>query len=593
MQQVFSDNLSSQAHLISEPLDPERQQIIHQIIEILTRNRINNPILIGDYGSGRSLLLRHLAKTLHETPLPQVIKGITVYRADVRNLALQHGDQFVPALKIICEQVRSESSQALLMFDEADALFETNPKAWREFLNVFLKLLNTSTCRVGLVCNESVYHQVLKRYPLFNRLSECVTLKPLSLEATQALLIARIKQRHPELQCEADVVSYLVSQAKLVVHSSVLPVSAFDLLDRCVAKCGIAVGKTPIIDQHCVEQVLFAWYGQRVGLAGREDQLKLQRLAREMGARIYGQPAVLLPLQNEFLANYFNVKNKETCLSFCFIGPKGVGKTFMAESLQHYVFSEKSPCIAFDLMCVGLDFIKQKLSEALPFQGRSVILFDQVDAADHAVLFELLSMARHDQFHNQYGQAISLRACVLVFLYHQQESEREAMAPVEPLASAKRDTLNLFEEEGLHLIDDDLPEATEVVPVQVRQTHSLPEQAAKTLSSRFVESVTWLHFNALTPEAMLAIVKHHLLDLAERVLQEVKKPLHFSDDFASRLMLYIDSFDLQAKDVLKLIDERCLFAVTDALTELGEHTKELRLSVDQNGQVACKVLSWA
>ena len=119
----LTENLSAQLEQENPMICLDRQQSIHQVWQILSRERCRFPILIGEYGCGRTVFLRQLAQSLTAADAPLSHAGsIVVRRLNVDDLHLNSGKRFSERLMRTIECIQAQAETTLLILDELDGL---------------------------------------------------------------------------------------------------------------------------------------------------------------------------------------------------------------------------------------------------------------------------------------------------------------------------------------------------------------------------------------------------------------------------------------------------------------------------------------
>ena len=276
----FTHDLTEQAR--QGLIDPVfgRDDEIRQVIDILSRRRKNNPILVGEPGVGKTALVEGLALRIADGNVPHSLKAVSVRTLDLGLLQAGAGvkGEFEQRLKNVIEAVRRASQPILLFIDEAHTLIGAgNQAGGADAANLLKPALARGELRTIAATTWAEYKQYFERDAALERRFQQV--KVLEPDDTNACLMLRgLKARyasHHGVHIHDAAVQAAVSLSRRYLPGRQLPDKAVDLLDTSSARVRMSLD--------CEPQLL-------VQLKARHAALQLEHEALQADAQLGGGP---------------------------------------------------------------------------------------------------------------------------------------------------------------------------------------------------------------------------------------------------------------------------------------------------------------
>ncbi|CAN7728241.1 type VI secretion system ATPase TssH [Aquipseudomonas alcaligenes] len=267
----FTQDLTAQAR--EGRIDPVfgRDDEIRQVVDILSRRRKNNPILVGDPGVGKTALVEGLALRIAEGEVPDSLKPVSVRTLDLGLLQAGAGvrGEFEQRLKQIIDAVQQAEPPILLFIDEAHTLIGAgNQAGGADAANLLKPALARGELRTIAATTWSEYKQYFERDAALERRFQMVKVD--EPDDTGACLMLRgLKARyasHHGVHIEDAAVRAAVSLSRRYMTGRQLPDKAVDLLDTASARVRMSLD--------CEPQAL-------LGIKARQVALELERQALE------------------------------------------------------------------------------------------------------------------------------------------------------------------------------------------------------------------------------------------------------------------------------------------------------------------------
>jgi type VI secretion system protein VasG len=277
----FTQDVTAKAQ--AGQIDPVfgRDDEIRQVIDILSRRRKNNPLLVGEPGVGKTALVEGLALRIAEGNVPDSLKPVSVRTLDLGLLQAGAGvkGEFEQRLKNVIDAVQRSPHPVLLFIDEAHTLIGAgNQAGGADAANLLKPALARGELRTIAATTWSEYKQYFERDAALERRFQVVKVDEPD-EASACLMLRGLKSRyasHHGVHIQDAAVQAAVSLSRRYLTGSQLPDKAVDLLDTASARVRMSLD--------CEPQAL-------VRLKARQAALELEREALDEDLQLLGSSA--------------------------------------------------------------------------------------------------------------------------------------------------------------------------------------------------------------------------------------------------------------------------------------------------------------
>lgn len=277
----FTHDLTAKA--AQGQIDPVfgRDDEIRQVIDILSRRRKNNPILVGEPGVGKTALVEGLALSIAHGMVPDSLKSVSVRTLDLGLLQAGAGvkGEFEQRLKNVIDAVQQSEEPVLLFIDEAHTLIGAgNQAGGADAANLLKPALARGELRTIAATTWSEYKQYFERDAALERRFQMVKVDEPD-DANASLMLRGLKGRyatHHGVHIQDAAVQAAVSLSRRYLTGRQLPDKAVDLLDTASARVRMSLD--------CEPQAL-------IRLSARQVALELEGQALEQDQRLGGHGA--------------------------------------------------------------------------------------------------------------------------------------------------------------------------------------------------------------------------------------------------------------------------------------------------------------
>ena len=275
----FTQDLTAKA--AQGKIDPVfgRDDEIRQVIDILSRRRKNNPLLVGEPGVGKTALVEGLALSIAQGRVPDSLKSVCVRTLDLGLLQAGAGvkGEFEQRLKNVIDAVQQSAIPVLLFIDEAHTLIGAgNQAGGADAANLLKPALARGELRTIAATTWSEYKQYFERDAALERRFQMVKVDEPD-DANASLMLRGLKLRyasHHGVHIQDAAVQAAVSLSRRYLTGRQLPDKAVDLLDTASARVRMSLD--------CEPQALVRLHARCMALA-------LERQALEQDQALSGE----------------------------------------------------------------------------------------------------------------------------------------------------------------------------------------------------------------------------------------------------------------------------------------------------------------
>ena len=272
-------------------LDPVigRDTEIRRVMQVLTRRRKNNPVLIGDPGVGKTAIAEGLANRIVAGDVPEGLKGKKVQSLDIGALlaGAKYRGEFEERLKAVLEEIAEAQGQVILFVDELHTLVGAGGAEGAVDAANMLKpaLARGELHCIGATTLDEYRKHIEKDAALERRFMPVMVDEP-SVEDTIAILRG-LKERYEVHHGVRILDEALIAAARLAdrhVSDRFMPDKAIDLVDESAAQLRTAIDSLPP-ELDTIERRIRQLEIERTALAreeGRDTQRRLQQIAAEL-----------------------------------------------------------------------------------------------------------------------------------------------------------------------------------------------------------------------------------------------------------------------------------------------------------------------
>jgi len=551
--ETFTTNLCTKAQ--QGKIDPllGREEEVLRMVQVLSRRRKNNPLLVGQAGVGKTAIAQGLAKKIVDGKVPEVLQDATIYSLDVGVLiaGTKYRGDFEKRLKSVLNDLEKKPN-AVLFIDEIHTLIGAGSVSGGSL--DASNLLKPALADGSLKCIGSTtydeFRKVFEKDHALTRRFQKIDVEEPSVEDTIKILhgLKKYYQEHHKVKYSAAALTSAAELTHRHIGDRRLPDKAIDVIDEVGAlqqimpksKRKVNIG---VADIENIVAKLARIPSRQVS---SDDKLQLKNLEEELKLGVFGQDDAVDSLSTSIKLSRSGLAAEDKPMgSFLFAGPTGVGKTeickqlarIMGVKLLRFDMSEYmerhsiSKLIGSPPGYVGYDE-GGLLTEAVNSNPYAVLLLDEIEKAHPDIFNLLLQVMDHGMLTDANGREVDFRNVILV------------MTSNVGAHSVQRASIGFNEQDHSQDYEGEL-----------KQTFT-PE-----FRNRLSEII---YFNSLSEEVVVFVVNKFLFEL-EDTLEAQNVSLVISD--AARKWFATNGYDPQmgARPMQRLIEKEIRKPLADEL----------------------------
>ncbi|MDQ3370201.1 MAG: ATP-dependent Clp protease ATP-binding subunit ClpA [Myxococcota bacterium] len=412
-----------------------RADELERMIQVLSRRRKNNPLLIGEPGVGKTALAEGLALRIVEGKVPESIKECTVYSLDMTAVlaGTRYRGDFEERLKAVMKVLIGDP-KSILFIDEIHNIIGAGATSGgtMDAANILKPPLSNGELRCIGSTTFKDYRQAFERDRALARRFQRIDIgEPTVPEAIEILKGLRsVYEEHHKVKYTDAAIESAVELSARHISGSQLPDKAIDVIDEAGARVRLMAPELrpdEIRPVH-IEEVVAKIARIPTKSVSSADKKKLGDLEGDLKRVIFGQDAAIDQLATVIKLSRAGLGSPDKPTgSFLFAGPTGVGKTELAKQLASVLGVE---FIRFDMSeymekhtvsrligappgYVGFDQGGQ-LTDAINKHPYSVVLLDEIEKAHPDIYNILLQVMDHATLTDNNGRKSDFRNVILI-----------------------------------------------------------------------------------------------------------------------------------------------------------------------------------
>jgi ATP-dependent Clp protease ATP-binding subunit ClpC len=471
-----------------------RHNEIERVIQVLCRRTKNNPVLIGEAGVGKTAIAEGLAQEIASGNVPELLRDKRVVTLDLALMVAgtKYRGQFEERIKAVMDEIR-RSKNVILFIDELHTIVGAgSAEGAMDASNIIKPALSRGELQCVGATTMNEYRKYIEKDAALERRFQTVKVDaPTIDEAIEILKGLRPKyEAHHKAKLTDEALETAVKFSERYISGRFLPDKAIDVMDEAGARARInAMTRPPDVKEiekeierirlekeaaikaqdfekaaslrdkekqtkEKLDSILQKWRQEREEkevLVTADDMMhiiskvtgvplqrmeqaeteKLLKMEEELKGKVIGQDEAVTAISKALRRSRADLKDPRRPIgSFIFLGPTGVGKTFLAQKLAEFMFGDRDALIQIDMSEYMEKFTASRLigsppgyvgyeeggqlSEAVRRRPYSVVLFDEVEKAHPDVMHLLLQILEEGKITDSLGRKIDFRNTIII-----------------------------------------------------------------------------------------------------------------------------------------------------------------------------------
>ena len=415
-----------------------RDRETDRVIQILSRRKKNNPILIGEAGVGKSAIVEGLALRIARGEVPATIAGKRIFSLDVSALVAgtKFRGEFEERMQQLLDLLR-RSRDTIVFIDEIHTIVGAgSTQGSLDTANILKPALARGELQTIGATTLDEYRTDIESDTALERRFQRVLVEPTTPEQTLGILrrIAPDYERHHRVRYSDEALRACVELTGRYVTGRCFPDKAIDALDEAGSRAHLqrdAATATVEIGEGLVRRVVSDMTGIPAERVSEDEASRLRSLRDHLARRVVGQQEAVERIARTIRRSRAGLQDENRPIGvFLFVGPTGVGKTLLAKEVSKWLFDEHRGLIRIDMSeyaekhnvarligpppgYVGYGEGGQ-LTEAVRRQPYAVVLLDEIEKAHPEVFNTLLQLFDEGRLTDGSGRTVDFRNTILI-----------------------------------------------------------------------------------------------------------------------------------------------------------------------------------
>ena len=471
-----------------------RAKEIERVIQILSRRTKNNPVLIGEPGVGKTAIAEGLAQRIIEGNVPEIIKDKRIVTLDLPGMiaGAKYRGEFEERLKSVMNELK-EAGDVILFIDEMHTIIGAGAAEGAiDASNILKPTLARGELQIVGATTIDEYRKYIEKDKALERRLQTIMVEEPNVEDTIKILqgLRDKYEAHHRVKITDEALVAAAELSHRYINDRFLPDKAIDLIDEAASKIRVNAYVAPsslksleekledlqqekeeaintqnyekaasirdqerqlkeeiasnkmawekekhstnmVVGYDEIASIVSDWTGVPVNRMTTEESQRLLNLEEILHKKVIGQEQAVEAVANAVRRARVGLKDPGKPIgSFIFVGPTGVGKTYLAKALAEALFGEEDAMIRIDMSeymekhsvsrlvgsppgYVGYDEGGQ-LTEAIRRKPYSVVLFDEIEKAHPDVFNMLLQILDDGRLTDSKGKTVDFKNTVII-----------------------------------------------------------------------------------------------------------------------------------------------------------------------------------
>ena len=420
-------------------LDPVigRQIEIDRVIQILSRRKKNNPILIGEPGVGKSAIVEGLALRIAAKEIP-ALEGKRIISLDIASMVAgtTYRGQFEERIKTVIKEL-NDHPEVILFIDEIHTLIGAgNAQGSLDAANILKPALARGEVQCIGATTIGEYRTSIEKDGALERRFQKVTVQPTSNDETYTIL-TRLSETYGQfhhVRYTQEALRACVNLTDRYITDRQFPDKAIDAMDEAGAcKKALDQDNEELVEitEADIARVVSLMSGVPVQRVAQAEGEQLRQMANILQQRVIGQDDAVKKVVKSIQRSRMGLRDPRKPIgTFFLLGPTGVGKTHLAQCLAEEMFGNRNAIIRFDMseymekhtvsLLVGAPpgYVAHedggKLTEAVRRKPYSIVLFDEIEKAHPDIFNILLQVMDEGRLTDRQGQMVDFKNTIII-----------------------------------------------------------------------------------------------------------------------------------------------------------------------------------
>ncbi len=471
-----------------------RASEIERVIQVLCRRTKNNPVLLGEAGVGKTAIVEGLAQEIASGNVPEILRDKKVITLDLALMVAgtKYRGQFEERIKAVMDEIK-RSKNVILFIDELHTIVGAgSAEGAMDASNIIKPALSRGEMQCVGATTLNEFRKYIEKDAALERRFQTVKVEAPSVDETILILqgLRPKYEAHHKARLTDEALAAAAKLSDRYLTGRFLPDKAIDVMDEAGARARIGAMTRPpdvkdiekeiedirgdkeaaikaqdfekaaslrdtekqakdkleqiltewrekreerevVVTDDDMMHIVSKWTGVPLHRMEQKETQKLLRMEEDLKKIVIGQDEAVSAISKALRRSRADLKDpKRPIGSFIFLGPTGVGKTFLTRTLAEFMFGDTDALIQIDMSEYMEKFTASRLlgsppgyvgyeeggqlSEAVRRRPYSVVLFDEIEKAHPDVMHLLLQILEEGKVTDSLGRKVDFRNTIII-----------------------------------------------------------------------------------------------------------------------------------------------------------------------------------
>lgn len=425
----YSRNLNRVVAKEKEHFGIGHEEDLDEMMAVVSKMTKNNAIIVGENGTGKTSMILGLAERINTGNVPDFLKNKRILQLDVNGLiaaSAQHGG-IESVIKKSMEELQ-RSGDTILFIDEMQEIISTQSKESKNSIaGILLPYIIESKYPVVGTMSFRDYKRFTSTMDSMGQHFHIIEINEVTPQAAFQIILSRLGKLEKQYQIEITFPAIMagIQLSQRYIHNRKLPDSAVSTIETACAKAQADSSRKLTAED--IANTVTNLTSIPVGEATKEEADRLLKLEERIKNKVIGQDEAVHEIVEVLKRARADVRDPSKPIgTFLFLGPTGVGKTYLAKTLNTEYFGTKEDIIRLDMSeykekdsvdrLIGSSDNNNSTTflDKVSRHPYSVILLDEIEKAHPEILDLFLQVLDEGRMTNSNGETIDFNNSIII-----------------------------------------------------------------------------------------------------------------------------------------------------------------------------------